>query len=84
MFEFVLKNNYFEFNEKVKQQLSGTATETKWARPHACIFMDNVETGFLESQKHKPMVWFCYINDIFFLWTHKKTFFWRTGVPAVF
>ena len=44
MLEFVLKSNYFEFNRKVKQQLSGTAIETKCALPYACIFMDKVET----------------------------------------
>ena len=70
MLEFVLNNNYFEFNSNVKQQLSGTAIGTKCAPPYACIFMDKVETDFLESQKLKPMVWFRYINDIFFIWTH--------------
>ena len=70
MLEFVLKNNYFEFNRNVKQQLSGTAFGTKCAPPYACIFMDKVETDFLESQKLKPMVWFRYIDDIFFVWTH--------------
>ena len=29
--EFVLKNNYFEFNGNVKQQLSGTAIGTRCA-----------------------------------------------------
>ena len=33
MTEFVLKNNYFEFNGKVKQQISGTAIGTKCALP---------------------------------------------------
>ena len=28
MAEFVLKNNYFQFNDKVKQQVSGTAIGT--------------------------------------------------------
>ena len=70
MLEFVLKNNYFEFNGNVKQQLSGTAIGTKRAPPYACIFIDKVETDFLESQKLKPMVWFRYIDDIFFIWTH--------------
>ena len=32
MAEFVLKNNYFEFNEKVCKQISGTA---KFAPPYA-------------------------------------------------
>ena len=70
MLEFVLKNNYFECNGNVKQQLSGTAIGTKRAPPYTCIFMDKVETDFLESQKLKPMVWFRYIDDIFFIWTY--------------
>ena len=56
MTEFVLKNNYFEFNGKVGKQISGTATGTKFAPPYACIFMDQVETEFLKTQKHKPVV----------------------------
>ena len=70
MAKFVLKNNYFEFNSKVKQQISGTAIGTKFAHPYACIFMDEVETSFLETQKMKPLVWFRYIDDMFFIWTH--------------
>ena len=31
--EFVLRNNLFEFNDKVKQQISGTAIRTKFAPP---------------------------------------------------
>ena len=50
MLEFLLKNNYFEFNRNVKQQLSNTEIGTKCAPPYACIFMDKVETGFLEGQ----------------------------------
>ena len=42
--EFVLKNNLFEFNDKVKQQISGTAMGTKFAPPHVCIHMDKTET----------------------------------------
>ena len=68
--KFVLKNNYFEFNGKVKQQISGTAIGTKFAPPYACIFMDEVETSFLETQEIKPFVWFRYIDDVFFIWTH--------------
>ena len=72
MGKFVLKNNYFEFNGKVKEQISGTAIGTKFAPPYACIFMGQVETEFLETQKHKPLVWFRYIDDVFFIWTHGK------------
>ena len=34
--------------------------------------MDQLETKFLESQNLKPLVWFRYIDDIFFIWTHGK------------
>ena len=70
MAKFVLKNNYFEFSGKVKQQISGTAIGTKFAPPYTCIFMDEVETSFLETQEMKPSVWFRYIDDVFFIWTH--------------
>ena len=70
MAEFVLKNNYFQFSDKVYQQISGTAIGTKFAPPYACIFMDQVESKFLQTQKFQPLVWFRYIDDIFFIWTH--------------
>ena len=72
MAKFVLENNYFEFNGEVKQQISGTAIGTKFAPPYACIFMDQVENEFLETQERKPLVWFRYIDDIFFIWTHGR------------
>ena len=48
--EFVLKNNFFEFDSKIKQQVSGTAIGTKFVPPSACLFMDKFETSFLETQ----------------------------------
>ena len=44
MAEFVLKNNYFVFESKVKKQISVTTIGTIYAPPYACIFMDKVET----------------------------------------
>ena len=70
MAQFVLKNNFFEFNNDVLQQMYGTAIGTKFAPPYACIFMDQIETKFLRIQSHQPMIWFKYIDDIFFVWTH--------------
>ena len=52
MDELVLKINYFELNGK--KQTLGTAIGTKFAPPYACIFMDQDETEFLKTQKHKP------------------------------
>ena len=48
--EFVLKNNFFEFNSKVFRQISGTAIGAKFSPPYACFYIDRVEQGFLETQ----------------------------------
>ena len=72
MAEFVLKNNIFEFNGKVKKQVAGTAIGTKFAPPYACIYMDEIETEFLKTQELQPLVWFRYIDDIFFVWNHSE------------
>ena len=70
MARFVLRNNFFEFDSKIKQQISGTAIGRNFAPPNACIFMDKFETDFLTTQNLKPWVWLRYIDDIFFVWTH--------------
>ena len=54
--EFVLKNNYFEFNSDVYRQISGTAMGTKFAPPYACIFMDMVDRIFKSRDKTFGMV----------------------------
>lgn len=38
--EFVLKNKYSEFNNDVKQRISGTVIGTMFAPPYACIYRD--------------------------------------------
>ena len=70
--EILLKNNFFEFNCSVKQQVSGTAVDTKCAPTYACIHMDEIETEFLKTEERTPLVWFRYIDAIFFIWTHGK------------
>ena len=69
MAKFVLRNNYFKFNGKVKQQISGTAIGTKFTPPYTCIFMDKVETSFLDTHEMKPLICFRNIH-VFFIWTH--------------
>ena len=70
MAEFVLKNNFFEFDNKIKQQISGTAIGTKCAPAYACIYMDKVETEFLEIKTDKTFWWVRYLDDIFLIQTH--------------
>ena len=61
MAEFLLKIHYFEFDFKVKKQVSDTTIETKFSPPYVCFFMEVI----------KPRVCFRYI-DIFFIWTESK------------
>ena len=69
MAEFVLKNNYFEFNSNVKDQISGTAIGTEFAPPYPCIYMDCMENQFLKNAQVQSQIWFRYIDDIFLIWT---------------
>ena len=69
MAEFVLRNNLFDFNNKVFQQISGTVIGTKVTPPYACIYMDRVKKDFLETQELQPLLWLRFIDDIFFIWT---------------
>ena len=70
MAEFVLSNNFFEFNSVTFQQISVTAIGNTFAPPYACIYMDQVEQKFLAAQINQPLIWLRYIEDIFFIWTH--------------
>ena len=44
--EIVLKNNFFEFDQKTFKQVRGTAIGTKFAPPYAILFMDDLEEKF--------------------------------------
>ena len=69
MAEFVLNNNddIFTFNNTAYQQKLGTAVGTKFSPRYTCIYMDEVERKFLETQSKKPLIWLRYIDDIFFI-----------------
>ena len=65
--EVVLKNNYFEFNRQVKHQILSKAIDTKFAPTYAYIFMNEIETKFLQAQGFQLLVWFRCIGDVFFI-----------------
>ena len=75
MAEFVLKNNFFEFNGEVKRQKSGTAIGTKFAPPYGCICMDEVEAEFRKSEELQSFLWLRCIDDMFFIRTHGEEMF---------
>ena len=70
----VLKCNAFQFGTTIYEQVMGTCMGTPMAPNYANLFMDRFENDVLHSFREKtgfaPLVWFRYIDDIFFIWTH--------------
>ena len=64
MIEFVLKNSYFDFYGQVKYQVLVTDIGTKFAPIYACIFMNEIETKFLQTQEFQILVWFRYVGHV--------------------
>lgn len=57
MVAFMLKKNFFGFYNQITRKIFGTARSIKCAPTHACIFVDKVETEFLETKIDKPFWW---------------------------
>ena len=68
----VLQSNVFRFNHQLYQQIKGTAMGTPMAVNYANIFLDDFETKMLDEYEKKtkirPLIWWRYIDDIFFIW----------------
>ena len=67
MADLFLKTTTLNLMVKLNNNFLGTVIGTNFPPPCACIFMDKVETEFLESQVYKLLVWFRYIDDVFLI-----------------
>lgn len=67
--ELVLTCNNLPFQGNHYVQLTGTAMGTKMAPTYANLYMGHLEDQLLEHTILKPLVWFRFIDDIFFIWT---------------
>ena len=69
----ILKSSTFRFGNEYYRQITGTAIWTPMATNYANLFMDNFEQNLLRDYSQKtglsPLVWFRFIDDIFFIWT---------------
>ena len=77
MIKTVLECNCMQFSNRFFRQIKGTAMGTPMAPNFANLFMTKFETDMLnayekEFQK-RPLRWFRYIDDVFFVWTYDKT-----------
>ena len=68
----ILQKNYFEFNNTLYLQTSGTAMGTRCAPNYDIIFMAEIEEEFLQSQTKVPRIWLRFIDDIFMVWNHTR------------
>ena len=67
MADLFFKTTTLNLMVKLNNSFLGTAIGTNFAPPCACIFMEKVETEFLEPQVYKLLVWFRYIDDVFLI-----------------
>lgn len=69
----VLKSNAFRFGNSIYKQVKGTCMGTPMAPNYANLFMDRLENNIISSFQNDtglaPLVWYRYIDDIFFIWT---------------
>jgi hypothetical protein len=65
---FVLKENYFKFQDQCYQQVSGTSMGTSCAPPYANIFMYQLEMRLLDGYQQFMFLYKRYIDDCFFIW----------------
>ena len=69
LIQLVLSSNVFRFNNRLYEQIKGTAMGTPMAVNYANLFFNKFETEMLlEFEKEfgvKPLVWMRYIDDIF-------------------
>ena len=72
MLKLILKNNYFEFNDKYYLQTHGTAMGTTMAVSYANIFMATLEEEILNNAREglTPFEWIRFLDDIFAIWCH--------------
>ena len=72
----ILKSNAFRICNEYYRQITGTAMETPMAPNYVNLFLDNFEQNLLRDYSQKtglsPLVWFRFIDDIFFIWTVNK------------
>uniref|UniRef100_A0A8C5WDY6 Reverse transcriptase domain-containing protein n=1 Tax=Leptobrachium leishanense TaxID=445787 RepID=A0A8C5WDY6_9ANUR len=70
--QFILENNYFQFEEKFYLQTRGTAMGTRFAPSYANLYMAGWETSFVYGSRDWALgrvpIYKRYIDDVFFIW----------------
>ncbi|CAJ0959583.1 unnamed protein product [Ranitomeya imitator] len=73
LIKLILTCNYFEFDNKIYLQKTGTAIGSKMAPQSANLFMAKLESDVLSSCTIRPLAYYrCYIDDILIIWTESE------------
>lgn len=68
LLEISLKGNDFNFNNQWYLQIMGTAMGKRFAPALANLYLLNFDRAAMNDFKIKPLLFFRYLDDIFFLW----------------
>ena len=68
LIRMILTNNTFTLNGQHYRWINGTAMGTKMAPSYANLFLGNFEQKALAAATHSPLIWWRYIDNIFFHW----------------
>ena len=72
MFDFILKHNFFRFDNQFYLQIHGTAMGTTFAPNYSGVILGNFENTALGNAPNnlQPIIWKRFTDDIFMVWTH--------------
>ena len=70
--ELILKNNYFEFEDKIYHEILGTAIGTNFAPSFANMFLSKLEERMISEYHQDPLVWWHFLDNVFLIWLHGK------------
>jgi hypothetical protein len=69
-FHHVLISSFFWFNGQFYKETDGVAMGSPLSPATANFFMEHFEETALEGASHKPLWWFCYVDDTCLKQTH--------------
>ncbi|GJQ81844.1 hypothetical protein Trydic_g9871 [Trypoxylus dichotomus] len=69
-----LSNTYFTYEGQRYKQIEGAPMGSPLSPALANLFMEYFETRALETAKHKPKMWFRYVDDTFVIWPQHQIY----------
>ena len=70
--DFILKNNYFEFENNICRQKLGTTIGTKFFPSFANLFIYKLESKMVKEYHLDPFIWWRFLDNVFMIWLHEK------------